>query len=710
MIPLAQYNDIVNACCSRLIDKACNVRKNAIGILKHLVSQNPFSANLNLDILKTNLAKEENVLEEMKNEDDNLKNDTNWDELMIKLEEILKNKKDCIENVEEIEKEYIDFSLTIQKIYDLLCEQKLEEALNILTYAKDKFDEESLFVEESDDIKIMELIYNGMKQSDIESKKTIENYEGKIILEKSELTLKKQQILVQYLKDSLEFATIINSSIKILTKLMHSETQSDKLQVIEFYVFAVKFGIISFVNAMDNLLPLIWTKENNLKDCLVDSLYILLFENKNYEKSILELMRNITIGRRFALIELFKCFYKDKTIPKDFIDMLIDLIQTKTMPKCKRAMILLGMISKNDSNVVFDNFEFLIKYGISSQNALYTRETCCTILYGFKSKFELLKNQKCRISNEHNLFATLLRVILKTLNDSNIIHWIPMIESICQLIIYAADQPLKTLFVFLSEISNKIDESSLINLTRIISMSGQCALCILILMHEPINKELRLRRNILNPDKSLKLNNSNQTIQNDEEFNGIVMGASADDLIIEWIDSVCEYNLFSEKSILQVYLKLIFNILDSNKQEIKDHIPLRNASLIALGKYMLLSSSVCTEFLPILLKEINNKSESVACNSLIICGDIASRFPNIIEPYTSQLFINLKSDSIIIRRTTVTVLCHLILNDMIKIKGQISELALRINDSDQQISSKVIHFFQELSRKVNFYYFTNIFI
>jgi condensin complex subunit 1 len=47
---------------------------------------------------------------------------------------------------------------------------------------------------------------------------------------------------------------------------------------------------------------------------------------------------------------------------------------------------------------------------------------------------------------------------------------------------------------------------------------------------------------------------------------------------------------------------------------------------------------------------------------------------------------SLRDGSVRVRKNTVMVLTHLILNDMIKIKGQISELALRLQDPEQRIA------------------------
>ena len=46
------------------------------------------------------------------------------------------------------------------------------------------------------------------------------------------------------------------------------------------------------------------------------------------------------------------------------------------------------------------------------------------------------------------------------------------------------------------------------------------------------------------------------------------------------------------------------------------------------------------------------------------------------------------------------VLTHLILNDMVKVKGQISEMATCILDQDVRIANLAKLFFNELSKKV----------
>ena len=68
------------------------------------------------------------------------------------------------------------------------------------------------------------------------------------------------------------------------------------------------------------------------------------------------------------------------------------------------------------------------------------------------------------------------------------------------------------------------------------------------------------------------------------------------------------------------------------------------------------------------------------------------------------MYARLHDESVSVRSNTLTVLTHLILNDMIKVKGQISDMAWCIVDSVDRISGLAKLFFSELSKKGNTLY------
>lgn len=80
-------------------------------------------------------------------------------------------------------------------------------------------------------------------------------------------------------------------------------------------------------------------------------------------------------------------------------------------------------------------------------------------------------------------------------------------------------------------------------------------------------------------------------------------------------------------------------------------------------------------------------------------GDLLHRFPNIIEPYNRYLYMNLHEQDPRVRKTTLTVITHLSLNDMIKVKSDMCDIALLFQDPDPEIESLVKQFFNEMNKK-----------
>ena len=70
-------------------------------------------------------------------------------------------------------------------------------------------------------------------------------------------------------------------------------------------------------------------------------------------------------------------------------------------------------------------------------------------------------------------------------------------------------------------------------------------------------------------------------------------------------------------------------------------------------------------------------------------GDLFHQYPNILKDHMTILFNFLKSSSTFIKKTIITVLSHLVLNDYMKIKREIFDFVLLLEDKDAQIVENV---------------------
>jgi len=113
-----------------------------------------------------------------------------------------------------------------------------------------------------------------------------------------------------------------------------------------------------------------------------------------------------------------------------------------------------------------------------------------------------------------------------------------------------------------------------------------------------------------------------------------------------------------------------------------------------------------------------SKDPSIRSNIVIALGDIAVSFGNIMDDVSShfrslgetdgqnseRLYQGLSDTSASVKKNTLMVLTHLILNGMIKVKGQLGEMAKCLEDPDPRISDLAKLFFKELSTKDNALY------
>ena len=127
---------------------------------------------------------------------------------------------------------------------------------------------------------------------------------------------------------------------------------------------------------------------------------------------------------------------------------------------------------------------------------------------------------------------------------------------------------------------------------------------------------------------------------------------------------------------------------------------LRRSAAMALSKFMAISPTFCEDNLKLLFTVLLQASDAaLRANAIVALGDLAFRFPNSIEPWTDKLYAPLGDTDLGVRRTALQVLSHLILNDMVKVKGKISDICVCLEDDDSRIKGLASLFFDELSKR-----------
>ncbi|RWS10767.1 condensin complex subunit 1-like isoform X3 [Dinothrombium tinctorium] len=260
-------------------------------------------------------------------------------------------------------------------------------------------------------------------------------------------------------------------------------------------------------------------------------------------------------------------------------------------------------------------------------------------------------------------------------------------------------------------------------LARFITFIGSVALNILIHLEVNILTELKIR-NALKEEKDKRKSNGLKTPRirrslpstprtpnagNDqlEEEMGLAGAGSAEDFESEFISRLCneeivEYDL-STGNLLARLSSVIITVASDPIRYPDPH--LRAAATLSLAKYMAVSEKFCSRHLQLFFTILEKSPEPlIRANAMIAIGDLCIRYPNILDPWTSQLYSPLRDRDVTVRTNALKVISRLILSDMVKVKGQISEMAVLMVDDNPNLSSMAKLFFTELGKKQNAIY------
>ncbi|XP_065559402.1 condensin complex subunit 1-like [Artemia franciscana] len=406
-------------------------------------------------------------------------------------------------------------------------------------------------------------------------------------------------------------------------------------------------------------------------------------------------------------------------------------IQDTTEIESKASLMLLRMVACAEKLTISSNISVLISVGLGDRGKEDFRlayETCSALL---KLVPDRIKSDSLtpplRFEEDHLMFRNLKEILVSGITKMEDTYYIPMTGQAVAVIYQLADVPDIICNDLLKEICTIInknygDENGQLSLSskilsRLLALFGHVA--VRQMNHLDVNIFCELKRRERIKEEALFNKNKRQSKnkrasrkslaadttlkKDDEEDEDEIMGAVADDAEAEFIRAVCENEVVLGDSILGKGMALLVQVC-LNPGKYSD-IDLRTSATLSLAKCMLVSWKYCDLHLQLLFTILERTTEpTIRGNIIIALGDMSFRFPNLIEPWTPRIYARLRDNSNYVRKTTLTVLTHLILNDMVKVKGQISDMAMCIIDTDSKISGLSKLFFTELAQKGNSLY------
>ena len=654
-IPRTRLPVLVALAAQRLKDKSAIARKDAMRLVTVLLTRNPYGPQIKLSV---------------------------W-------------KKDYETN--------LDALTELRKKHGFVDESKVDAAADLLDEAeegkkKNKDEEEQSEVEDE-----------AKEEAEVEE----EEEELKPEEEPGDERVKPQELIMQELKvtfykDATFFAQQMEEVIPNASDLLGSSSSSDMKESIMFLEACQRFGMEGAAAGIRKMLALIWSKEDSIRGALMSAYQRLYLEHGRPEivaKNLVQLTEGCNLGELTSLEELINELKKTNAISNSVIKTLWSMFAMKgnaTREQSVRALIILGMVARADPSIVKSHSGQLIGIGLGERGQVdmeLVRHTCKALQVLVPAATRFSKETAQLFESTDTIFEKMVDII--TTDSSEMLDgWTSAAEEVINTFYSLSENPDRLCEGLVCKLSDQVFRTDGVaptvgHLTRLVSVVGHVALKQLVHL-EKIEGELK-RRNRVSEDREQKKKREKNS---DDD---IIGGAAAVDDIADDIAHISENTLVVGNNLLAKFSPLIVAIC--TKPGKFNDIGLRTAAVLALSKFMCASAQFAEEQLQVMFTILQDAPEPVIrANCILAVGDLSFRFANLLEPWTSHIYARLQDDNVMVRKNAVMVLTHLILNDMIKIKGQISEMAKRLEDPDERVACLTKLFFQELARKGNAIY------
>ncbi|XP_018652424.1 putative condensin [Schistosoma mansoni] len=573
----------------------------------------------------------------------------------------------------------------------------------------------------------------------------------------------RQRACVAYLLETSSFISHIQTAIKDFQSMLSSKTISDVIEAIEFFVIAKQAGIKGLENGIRLLLTLIWSQEETIKKAVIEACQKLYLQpdSEEYFKSdgtltiegadivatnLSNFIRDSEMGDLVSMERIIQQLIASNQFDSTLIDHLWQrFIQSASRTDkdssddAKSMLLIIKMIVKSGAKEINRHLDTLIRHGlepldsscpIDLERVKFTCEVLGRMVPSTKSdksgdKSSLLK--PFRLPTNHVLFTRLKTILISTVSQPNQVLWVPMMEQAISIIYDLAEAPDSIMCYLLRSTAEKLENvppssqmksdpdvtSSLISvnvpaflLSRFLALIGHITLKQLVFMESAVLTELK-RRSLIQEDlmeNSVNVSSGITTGQPTVDEESGLVGVAADDTEADYIRHICDHELLKSPDLILNPLLNFVTYVCSHPSRFTDETVQASASL-ALAKMMLVNAEVCEPRLQLLFTMAErSQSEIVRANLIVALGDLCRRFPNLIEPWTPNLYARLRDTSAKVRTNALNTLSHLILNDMVKVKGQISEMTVCLVDKIDRLNILARRFFHELSQKGNALY------
>mmetsp|Transcript_21819 Transcript_21819/g.45861 ORF Transcript_21819/g.45861 Transcript_21819/m.45861 type:complete len:1356 (+) Transcript_21819:199-4266(+) len=545
---------------------------------------------------------------------------------------------------------------------------------------------------------------------------------------------------LKFSSSALSFIELFENANASFQTMLLSSNSSDVTEALRFFVRAKHFGLPCAVSGMKHALALMWSNETNIQEevlrAFVDVFVAepgtdgkeLLPENQ-IAQNFIDLVGQATVSELASIEEAIGRLVKKEIIPPDVFSILWHCASQAEGDLRASAMMVISMAASADPRIVDSAYRLqnlfdagLGDYTEDHRDWKTARSAACALQRVARAKVDqssarylildliterlvaVARGDWCMDGNEH---------------DTN--SWFCAAEQAINAIFAISPSPEKVSMEILlghqAAIFGTPDHPETVTdslrLSRFFFILGHIALKLLIYT-EVLSSSVRranAAKTVSKQESASSVINGKggnaETEKEDEDEEDAIeaelgIAAQAEAETERKVAEISENEIVG-RGIISLFTPMLLRVVANEGGNFSSPILMLSAT-IALCKCMCISKSFCEQHLPLLfsvLAKAPNDDQDLRANIVIALGDLAFRFPNEVEPYTPKIYSCLRDKSTRVRRHTLMVLTHLILNDMVKVKGQVCEIALCLQDQESRIRDMARLLFHELSKRTN---------
>lgn len=540
---------------------------------------------------------------------------------------------------------------------------------------------------------------------------------------------------LKFTQAALDFIDQFERADRVFQGMLLSANTSDVTEALRFFVRARHFKLPCAITGTKQALSLMWSTEQSIRDEVLTA-FVEVFiavpgtegneplPDSQIAHNLLLLVGRATVSELASIEEALGRLVKDERIPAD-VFLILWSVASKASGNARAAAIsILSMAGSADRSIVdsTSRLRLLLEAGLGDYTEEHrdwktARATACA----------LQRVARAQVDPSSAKYIVLEQLIDRLCvvargdwcvdeNTKDTLAWFSAAEQAIVALFVITPEPEVACAKIIQGMASTTfgDEGSSchsLRLARFCFVLGHIALKLLT-FSEALSGTVRRanaakslkKQEMVDKAKADKRNGPNDGSDDEEDPIEAELGIAAEiDAENERKMADITDNEILGRGLISKFGPLLVRIVGATGCTCNSEVLMQSA-VLALCKFMCISSSFCEEHLPLLFTALTSAPShdtTLRANTVIALGDHAFRFPNEVEPYTPRLYACLRDGSAKVRRHTLMVLTHLILNDMVKVKGQVCEIAMCLQDEDPRIRDMSRLLFRELSKRSN---------